>query len=310
MLENTQTALMLGKIEALNNSDCNKYEYICSDNNAVCANCRPLKDRIFDSKDANIGVNFPPIHPYCRCDIVGINNDGETVKFADGNIFTPEILKEMGDLLTALWNSAQTRTDKALNEPNFYNISNYLTVGAFDAIKNMLLKNEERGKKAYNNPTVYNIGNWISSGLFDTIKGTFNAEKPLSLQHWLDSLSTALMAAPIAQKAGGLIDDVANSAYKGVGNALPNKVNTKELVPNQNLRMGRNKFNKFVEEIKTNGIQEPIKYVEYNGKKYIVDGHNRLQAAKRLGITEVPVEEVKLPYLGYKTIDDLLNWGD
>lgn len=217
IFENAQTALMLGKIEALNNSVCSKYEYKCSENSEVCANCRALKDKIFDSENATIGVNFLPIHPYCRCDIIGINADGERVQFDDGNNYTPEILNEMRDLLTALWKSTQTRTDKAFNQPNFYNISNYLTIGAFDAIKNMFLQNGIRGEKAFSNPSVYNVGNWLSSGLFDTVKGTFNPEKPLSLQHWLDSLSTALITMPVVQKAGSLIDDVANATYKDAG---------------------------------------------------------------------------------------------
>lgn len=41
----------------------------------------------------------------------------------------------------------------------------------------------------------------------------------------------------------------------------------------------------------------------------MVDGHHRLQAAKRLKIEDVPVEKVDLPYVGYKTIEDLL-WSD
>ena len=45
------------------------------------------------------------------------------------------------------------------------------------------------------------------------------------------------------------------------------------------------------------------------GKKYVVDGHHRLIAAKRLHFQEVPIEEVELPYKGYNTIDDLL-WCD
>ena len=68
-------------------------------------------------------------------------------------------------------------------------------------------------------------------------------------------------------------------------------------------------MNALVDDIKVNGIQEPIKYVEHNGQMYVVDGHHRLLAAKRLGITEVPIERVDLPYAGYKTIDDLL-WFD
>ena len=74
--------------------------------------------------------------------------------------------------------------------------------------------------------------------------------------------------------------------------------------------MGRNKFNKFLQNIKENGIKESIKYIELDGKKYVVDGHHRLAAAKRLGLLEIPIEEVQLPYLGYSTIDDLLCWGD
>ena len=42
----------------------------------------------------------------------------------------------------------------------------------------------------------------------------------------------------------------------------------------------------------------------------MVDGHHRLKAAKTLGLKEVPIEEVKLPYGGYQTLEDLLTWGD
>lgn len=68
-------------------------------------------------------------------------------------------------------------------------------------------------------------------------------------------------------------------------------------------------MNKLIEDIKNNGINESIKYVKHNNRKYIVDGHHRVIAAKRLRIEEVPIEEVQLPYAGYKTIEDLL-WFD
>ena len=73
--------------------------------------------------------------------------------------------------------------------------------------------------------------------------------------------------------------------------------------------MSKNQFKSFVETIKNEGINEPIKYVEYNGQKYVVDGHHRLLAAKIIGIMDVPVEKVELPYKGYNSVEDLF-WGD
>ena len=82
--------------------------------------------------------------------------------------------------------------------------------------------------------------------------------------------------------------------------------NPYNLQPTHSQTLSNNKLNALMDDIKVNGIQEPIKYVEYNGQKYVVDGHHRLLAAKRLGLTEVPIERVELPYAGYSTIEDLL----
>lgn len=62
-----------------------------------------------------------------------------------------------------------------------------------------------------------------------------------------------------------------------------------------------------ISQIRANGITGTVKYVEYNGRKYIVDGHHRYFAAQKLGITQIPVEQISLPYLGYKTEMDLLS---
>ena len=86
--------------------------------------------------------------------------------------------------------------------------------------------------------------------------------------------------------------------------------NPYELEPTHPQTKSNRQMNKLTEQIKSDGkIKETIKYVEYNGKKYVVDGHHRLIAAKRLHFQEVPIEEVELPYKGYNTIDDLL-WCD
>ncbi|MBF0361953.1 MAG: ParB N-terminal domain-containing protein [Oligoflexia bacterium] len=65
-------------------------------------------------------------------------------------------------------------------------------------------------------------------------------------------------------------------------------------------------YQKVFDQIKKDGlIKETIKFVEYNGEKYIVDGHHRVRAAKELKIKDVPIEKVELPYKGYKKIEDL-----
>lgn len=66
---------------------------------------------------------------------------------------------------------------------------------------------------------------------------------------------------------------------------------------------------RFVSDVKQNGIQEPIKYVEHEGQLYVVDGYHRLAAARQLGINKVPVEKVELPYKGYTNPEDLNYYG-
>ncbi|WP_165841059.1 ParB N-terminal domain-containing protein [Larkinella punicea] len=68
------------------------------------------------------------------------------------------------------------------------------------------------------------------------------------------------------------------------------------------MKQSLNAFAKLKENIKLNGVQESIKFVEI----FVVDGHHRLRAAKELGIQNVPVQQVKLPYAGYKTVEDLI----
>lgn len=86
------------------------------------------------------------------------------------------------------------------------------------------------------------------------------------------------------------------------------KVNPFELSPTHALTMSSNAFNALKNSMQKDGmLRETIKTVTHNGQKYIVDGHHRARAAKELGWKEVPIEEVTLPFQGYKTTDDLFN---
>ena len=48
-----------------------------------------------------------------------------------------------------------------------------------------------RAEAVLESPSLYNVSNWASSGFVETVKGAVAPEKPLSLQHWVDSTATA-----------------------------------------------------------------------------------------------------------------------
>jgi RHS repeat-associated protein len=79
-----------------------------------------------------------------------------------------------------------------------------------------------------------------------------------------------------------------------------------ELHATHGLTQSKKEFATLKADIKVKGITDPIKYVEHNGVKSVVDGHHRLRAAKELGNKTVPAQQVQLPYGGYKTTLDLI----
>lgn len=47
-----------------------RYKYLTEHDDRVCPVCAVLDQKIFLFKDRNTGVNYPPIHPNCRCQTV------------------------------------------------------------------------------------------------------------------------------------------------------------------------------------------------------------------------------------------------
>ena len=95
----------------------------------------------------------------------------------------------------------------------------------------------------------------------------------------------------------------------GTGVRIQEMTRISELQPTHRQTLSNRQMDNLINDIRVNGISEPIKYVLHNGQKYVVDGHHRLIAARRLGIKEVPTQRVEIPFRGYITLDDLL-WFD
>ena len=96
---------------------------------------------------------------------------------------------------------------------------------------------------------------------------------------------------------------------RDLSDPAPHDIMRSELIPTHLQTRSRNSMQRLLEDIQVNGIQEPVKYVVFHGEKYVVDGHHRLLAAGKLGIQTIPAVEVKLPYLGYQSSDDLF-WNN
>ncbi|MCI6762323.1 MAG: minor capsid protein [Lactobacillus johnsonii] len=51
-------------------SDIEQYQYLATLESHTCDQCAHLDERIFNVKDKKEGINYPLIHPYCRCTTV------------------------------------------------------------------------------------------------------------------------------------------------------------------------------------------------------------------------------------------------
>lgn len=56
------------------------YEYLCVEDHRTCETCRALSGQTFKISKRNAGLNFPPMHPWCRCTVMPVVEDLETIK--------------------------------------------------------------------------------------------------------------------------------------------------------------------------------------------------------------------------------------
>lgn len=56
------------------------YEYLCVEDHRTCETCRALSGQTFEISKRNAGLNFPPMHPWCRCTVMPVEEDLEMIK--------------------------------------------------------------------------------------------------------------------------------------------------------------------------------------------------------------------------------------
>lgn len=68
-LVRTQTNhfMNLGEAKAYKDLGIEKYKYLATLDERTCDRCSPLDGKIFSLRDKIEGVNYPTMHPYCRC---------------------------------------------------------------------------------------------------------------------------------------------------------------------------------------------------------------------------------------------------
>lgn len=55
--------------------DFTEYRLSTANDSKVCPICRKLEQEVFRFQDRTVGVNFPPLHPWCRCSFTVVIND-------------------------------------------------------------------------------------------------------------------------------------------------------------------------------------------------------------------------------------------
>ena len=72
------------------------YQIVDASDENCCEYCKSMSKKIFRFKDRKVGVNFPPLHPWCRCtyDIIVPDEQEWIDNYVEQNGGDPEISDE------------------------------------------------------------------------------------------------------------------------------------------------------------------------------------------------------------------------
>lgn len=181
-----------------------EFQYVVEHKDGLCETCLSLSEKTFTLEELVEQELLPPLHPNCRCAVVPVYEIGmvesrtsggfgtETTNWYDGLLQIPTEAK-------ALLNGIASAQQERIGRGTLGGFLDWLTMGTISGFYNGL---KTRASAVAESPSLYNIANWLTLGMADTVKGAFAPEKPLSLEHWLDSIgvvSIALGAYELAQ---------------------------------------------------------------------------------------------------------------
>jgi SPP1 gp7 family putative phage head morphogenesis protein len=105
----TESAYVANQTTATAYEECGieRYEFMATLDNRTSTVCSGLDGQIFDLKDKEVGVNWPPLHPHCRSQtcptIDGLTREGLTRAARDANGKTVYVPRSMTYQQWAAW---------------------------------------------------------------------------------------------------------------------------------------------------------------------------------------------------------------
>ncbi len=168
-LVRTETAHFMntGQKAAYDEIGIKKYRFVAALSERTCETCGGLDGKVFDVTDAREGVNYPPIHPNCRCTTIMADAISKTRIARDPA--TGKNYKVDGDMTFEEWQASLTPEQKAAMETHVKEARTKKTKAVDNSVKNdimnmrgdtVALENQRYGR---NKSTLIN-NSYIDSG--------------------------------------------------------------------------------------------------------------------------------------------------
>jgi hypothetical protein len=94
------------------------------------------------------------------------------------------------------------------------------------------------------------------------------------------------------------LDEVGNWGVSepAMADSGPNWVDPAELFPTHSVNKSPREMEALKQSIRRKGFlhnfDQPVAYIQVEGRKYLVDGHHRVRVVRELGIKKIPAQEV------------------